>query len=443
MKQLISNRTGKAHPQLFKLSVWNDVIEVAETSLVLFNTLSRSAILLDKSEYENISSLCIENSELLSDLGFLVDISLDEKVDWEEHFTTGKRDMSYIDLTILLTHNCQFRCTYCFEGEKENICIDSSTIDKVILFLKTQTNVCKKLRVTWFGGEPLMAYNLLKDMSLKLMDFCLKHNIEYSADITTNGYALTPSRCKEIVRELKVFRYIITIDGPEDIHNKRRPLRTGKPTFDRIWNNVALLVQEGAWVTLRITIDKENAPYIPKLLDQIAHASFARTVGISFCRTIDYNFTPENAKEKILSEKDFAELEWNLIQYAHKLKLWKYSFPHAAPTGGCLRDGDIVIGAKGEIYKCLDTVGNDKWICGNIGETIIQSQPKWYNEWLLWSPSQSTVCQDCVLQPLCNGGCPHNALFNEKMHGTSTQCPDWKANYKNQIIALVKELENE
>ncbi len=443
MKQLKSNKIPTSYPQSVKLSEWNDVITISDNSIVLFNTLSRSALLLTHAEYDQIASLSSPDKALLLELGFLVDSSLDEKAALEQRFISGKQDMSYIDLTILLTHNCQFRCVYCFEGEKENINIDDATIAQIIQFLTTQLHVCKKLRVTWFGGEPLLAYHQLKNMSLQLLDFCRTHHIEYTADITTNGYALTPSRCREIVNDLHVDRHIITLDGPAEIHNIRRPLCTGKPSFERIWENIASLVQEGAKVMLRMTIDKDNAPHIPTLLDEIAQSSFAGKVGISFCRTIDCNFTPDSIKSKIFSESEFAALEWELIQYAHTLGLWQYSFPYAAPTGGCLRDGDIVIGARGEIYKCLDTVGDKQWICGSIGELSLSARPQWYEDWLLWTPSKSSACKVCVLQPLCNGGCPHNALFTDKKHGTTTQCPDWKANYKNQIIALVKELENE
>lgn len=440
MKLLVyNNPIVTPTPSRLKWSIWNDIISITDNTIVVFNTLTQNAVLMEQNEYGQIENLSEESIMSLYGIGILVATDIDENSKLEQRFIEGKKDMSYIDLTILLTHNCQFNCSYCFEGTKENVNLDDATADKIIHFLENYASECRKLRVTWFGGEPLMAYKQLKILSTKLIAFCRDNNIEYVADITTNGYALTSDYCKVLVYELNVRRYIITIDGPADIHNHRRPLRSGRPTFARIWNNINILVENNAWVTLRMTIDRENASHIPKLLDEIAQGKFAKRVGLSFCRTIDYNYTPHNIKNNLFSENEFADVEWNLIQYAHKLGLWHYSFPHAAPTGGCLRDGDIVIGATGEIYKCLDTVGDKRWQSGDIENFTTLSRPLWYENWLAWTPMQSSTCRSCTLQPLCNGGCPHNALFQDKKHGTATQCPDWKANYQRQIKALVEE----
>jgi len=99
-----------------------------------------------------------------------------------------------------------------------------------------------------------------------------------------------------------------------------------------------------------------------------------------------------------------------------------------------------VVGSDGVIYKCLDTVGDKRWAITSIDKFNLPDEtPRWYEEWSEWKPSQSPACSQCVLRPLCNGGCPHNALFRDKKHGSNLQCPDWKPNYRRQIIELVKE----
>lgn len=421
-----------------KWSVWNEVIRVDDDNVVIFNTYTQAAILVNSDEYTSIIDLRCGIEEAWKN-GFFVASDVDEYAHQNKKFIEGKKDLSYIDFTILLTHDCQMQCVYCFEGEKEHVVLNEKTSKAILEFLDYHRFGLKKLRVTWFGGEPLLAYSQLKDISRRLIDYCVANDIEYISDITTNGFALSEIRCHELVNELKVKRYIITLDGPEQIHNLRRPLRHGYPSFRIIWKNIALLLNEGAQVTIRMTIDRENVKYVTTFLDMMASSSYAGKVGLSFCRTIDYNFTPAQVKNSLFSEQEFADVEWKFIQYAHKLKLWSYRFPHAAPNGGCLRDGDIVIGANGDIYKCLDTIGNSQWISGHISDTNCSSYPKWYQKWLDWTPMESPSCKKCKLQPLCSGGCPHNALFNEKMHGTDQQCPDWKYNYKRQIVALVKE----
>lgn len=446
MKLLLQNHRTQfdlpiANANSLKWSVWNDKIDVNENELVAFNTFSQNAVLMDVSEMKDPAVLDEPLRNTLFQLGILVASDKDERAEWETHFFKGKEDLSYIDLTILLTQDCQMQCVYCFEGTKSKSKINPSTMNDILLFLENHSGTCKKLRVTWFGGEPLLAYDRLREMSIVLMNFCKEHCIKYSADITTNGFALNRQRCEELISCLNVKRYIITVDGPKDIHEQRRPLSSRKSSFPVIWRNVETLVEMGAWVTLRMTIDKDNVSHIPVLLDQIANSKLNRRVGLAFCRTIDYNYTPDEISESLYSEVEFAEVEWRLIQYAHRLGLWEYHFPHAAPSGGCLRKGDIVIGVNGEIYKCLDTVGNTQWITGHIGVkgNATERIPKWYDLWHEWSPLKNDICKDCVLIPLCNGGCPHNALFTDKKHGTLSSCPDWKANYQKQIKLLVAE----
>lgn len=419
-----------------KWSIWNDIIDIDDSNIVIFNTLTRNAILVSK---EILYTIPADRNYI--SLGFLVDADRDEVSDWEDAFCRAKTDMTYIDLTILLTHQCQMKCQYCFEGDKENKSISHNSIQAIMHFLMAHKDNCNRLRITWFGGEPLLNYQKLKAMSMRFIDFCSENEIQYSADITTNAFALSRERCSEMVNELNVKRFIITLDGPADVHDRRRPLRSGLPTFDRIWENIGYLLDVGAKVTIRMTIDRENACSIPEFLHNIAKSSYAGKVGLSFCRTIDFNFTPQNIMSLLYSEKEFAEVEWTLIQIAHSLGLYRYSFPYAAPEGGCLRKGDVVVGSDGIVYKCLDTVGDRHWAVTSIDNLDLPSEtPLWYKEWCNWLPSQSPSCSKCVLRPLCNGGCPHNALFRDKKHGSKLQCPDWKSNYRKQIIELVKEI---
>lgn len=420
-----------------KWSIWNDIIEVDKNRIVLFNTLSQNAILINKEELSKIPT-----NLRFRELGFVVGSDLEESSSWESTFKKAVFDKSYIDLTVLLTHNCQMKCQYCFEGQKDGTSLSEKTGHEIIRYLESHKEIGNRLRITWFGGEPLLSFDTLYRLSRQFIKFCDINNWTYSADITTNGFALTKSRCQKLVNECLVKRYIITIDGPEEIHNRRRPMRSGKPSFDIIWRNIGILIDSGAWVTLRMTIDRENVLYIPTLLHKIADSNYAGKVGLSFCRTIDYNFTPDNVRSDFYTEREFAEIEWSFIQQAHQLGLYAYDFPHAAPNGGCLRQGDIVIGADGIVYKCLDTVGCKQWSICEFGEmNSLKKIPDWYVQWLEWTPSKSKDCAICVLRPLCNGGCPHNALFKDKKHGSETQCPDWRSNYRKQIIALVKEME--
>ncbi|NDV57279.1 radical SAM/SPASM domain-containing protein [Bacteroides sp. 519] len=440
--KIIRKNVWRTYPErteaVVKWSFWNDIIPYNE-EVICLNTRSGAIIVLSKEDYSKYKEQPWLVPDIFVQFGIVVPNNIDEKKEWIVEYKHEKKDTSFLDLTILLTLQCQFKCIYCFEGEKSNKALTNETCIAIKSFLEKRAGLFNKLHITWFGGEPLLEINRIHELSSFILEFCKKHNIYYYADITTNGYALNFAKCDILINKCNIKRFIITVDGTADIHNKRRPLLNGTGTFDVIRNNIATLVNIGAEVTIRVTIDKTNVNHIKKFIDWIADSELFQKVGLVFVRTIDYLFTPDDIKSTIYTVEEFAGIEMDFIQYAHSRGILKYTTPGPCPLGGCIRNGDIVIGTKGEIYKCLDTIGDEQWITGHISKNNEYFQADWYQDWLSWEPSNNIACKECKLQPLCNGGCPHNALFSSKKHGTNNQCPEWKSNYKEKTRLYVTE----
>lgn len=126
-------------------------------------------------------------------------------------------------LTISPTMSCNFKCIYCFEkGHTGKGVMDDFTIDNLIVFLQARLNGVETLHISWFGGEPLLAMPVIEKLSQKMISFCIAKKIEYSASIITNGYLYKP-KIAERLKELKVKKVQITLDGPEETHDNRRP----------------------------------------------------------------------------------------------------------------------------------------------------------------------------------------------------------------------------
>lgn len=113
-----------------KWSIWNDIIPVDDEKCVLFNTVSRNAILTARN-LSHLKNLSVQDCRTLYELGFMVSVFRDEMTEQLERFNRGKDDFSYLDLTILVTHDCQMSCTYCFEGNKEKITVWGRTITRL------------------------------------------------------------------------------------------------------------------------------------------------------------------------------------------------------------------------------------------------------------------------------------------------------------------------
>ncbi len=419
-----------------KWSYWNSIIPYGK-DLICFNTKSGAILLLSKDEYLLYSTTPNAAPIILQRMGVIICNSINEKKEWYKDFKKGRNDETLLDLTIATTMQCQFRCEYCFEGHKSSSKLSSESIECIKKYIVRQTNL-RTLHITWFGGEPLLNIDAIDSLSDFFISYCSSNDIQYYADITTNGYGLTKQLAHHLIHDCNIKRYIITIDGPENIHNQRRPLRNGNSTFETIWKNIIHIIRESGMVTIRVTVDKKNQNQISKLIDFIANSDIKDKVGLVFVKTFDFASTPDNIHSNILSCEDFAKLNAEYIRYAHDRGVLEYATPRPCPKGGCLRKGDITIGADGNVYKCLDTLDERKWIVGHIPNPI-DNREDWYLKWLNWTPNDDDNCRNCVLLPLCNGGCPHNALFTEKKHGNKNHCPDWKTSYENIMKLYVED----
>ena len=418
-------------------SRWNVVVPAVGGKAV-FNTWTGAVVLMEQEEYDSAMSEPSKVPPILKTSGIVVDGDVDEAALWAEGYQAGKNDESSLDLTIAVTMQCQFRCVYCFEGNRKAGSLDEAGIEAIKRYVERRRGLLKILRVTWFGGEPLMNMPAIRELSDFFIAFCEENGVKYVADMTTNGYALTQPAVHELVTCCKVMRYIITVDGPEAVHDRRRPLHNGRGTFAVIWKNIHRLVEAGAHVTVRVTIDRQNAAHIRELIDNIAESGLAGKVYLALVKTFDYASTPQEMREDIQTLREFSDLEVELTAYAQSLGVMRFTTPRPCPQGGCLRKGDVVIGTSGHIYKCLDTLGEEEWICGHVDEEDT-GEAQWFADWENWNPANNGKCSKCPLLPLCNGGCPHNVLFTTKKHGTEDHCPDWVYTYRPHLRMYVED----
>jgi len=99
------------------------------------------------------------------------------------------------------------------------------------------------ISVAWFGVEPQLAFNIIKNMSEKIIKMCEKNEIVYESIIVTNGYNLTRKIDKEL-SNLKISSGQIILDGPRDIHDKRRPLKSGQKSISLIHKYILVCLME-------------------------------------------------------------------------------------------------------------------------------------------------------------------------------------------------------
>lgn len=134
--------------------------------------------------------------EQLHSLGFLIDGDIDELelIELRRNLTRYNNKSLYV--TIGPTLSCNMRCPYCFESE-QNGSMTSETADKLIKFIQDQiiTENITSVRISWYGGEPLLEMERISQISNALIPFCDKREVMYNAEITTNGYLINKREC--------------------------------------------------------------------------------------------------------------------------------------------------------------------------------------------------------------------------------------------------------
>lgn len=174
-------------------------------------------------------------------------------------------------LTILPTYNCNLSCWYCVQNHNKEIMAENivNSIKKNI-YNHIKDNYTEVVELHWFGGEPLICLEKqILEISQYAIKLCKENNIEFFNNITTNGYLINEKR-SHLLNELNFKQFQITIDGDRETHNKTRN-HHGLPTFDRILNNVKLLLDTISEVKifLRFNFTDTNLYNIDLMIEQL------------------------------------------------------------------------------------------------------------------------------------------------------------------------------
>lgn len=141
-----------------------------------------------------------------------------------------------VEIYINSTEQCNFRCRYCYEDFRSGR-MSSSVIGRVKRFLEKRSTGPERMYLNWFGGEPLVASDVVLDISRYAMDLCAAKRIGFTGSVTTNAWNLTPALMKQLV-SVGLTCYQVTLDGDQKDHDTMRVRADGSGTFSTIWQNL-------------------------------------------------------------------------------------------------------------------------------------------------------------------------------------------------------------
>lgn len=424
-----------------RLSKFNIILDKTDGTYI-YNTLTSSVLKLTDEYKQNFSEFYnSQNSDVLfKDLTdnlrlgkMIVNDDLDEISYIKNIHYMHKYSNAASSYTIAPTLECNFRCPYCYEKGKNYTTMDEGTIDNLTKMIEENSNISKYLSICWYGGEPLLAFDIIEKLSLVAID---KFNNYFEASMVTNGYLLS----KDIVEKLEklhIKTIQITIDGPPEIHNKRRRLPNGGDTFFKILENIqnAIKINNKLNISIRINVDKNNINESYEILEYFEKYNLKDKVAFYTAPVDNINNTYTNSS--CFTNKEYAKEQISFLRYALDKGFICINLPLANPSiCGAVSSNNFVIGPKGELYKCWDDIGYESEELGNIGDNgyeLLENNN--YRKWINYSPFDSE-CEECIFLPSCMGGCP-----NKRVKEQSKGCITIKENYTDMINLLIQQKE--
>jgi uncharacterized protein len=384
-----------------------------------------------------------EDKSLINDMklgNFIIDNEIDELEQLKFRNKVGKFSSSSLGLTIAPTLNCNFKCPYCYETPQTHL-MSQDTQKGLLEFIDKNTRNVKRLSVTWYGGEPLIGIDIINKLSEDILKICSINHVEYSAYMVSNGYLVSESVINNMKNNM-IRGCQITLDGPPEVHDKRRILRNGNGTFEIIVDNIKKLINNNINVSIRVNIDKTNVEQVEELL-QILIKNNLNSLSINFGQLTAYTEACSSVSDHCLNTEEYSD-EYKRMQ---KL-LVKYGFPakdypnYPGIKGNyCCADqiNSFVIDPDGYMYKCWNSIGNAKEAVGNV---VNLKEPKsdWLMrniEWVSTEPFEGK-CLKCKFLPICMGGCPY--LKREKKEPV---CEKWQYGFEDLLKYMYELQKNE
>lgn len=427
---------------MYKTSKFNYYIYNDNSELLLYNSMkgTDSFCKIDKNNSSEVHSILnkdrvevSENDSVLASLlskGFIINEDIDEDALCYKSYLKAINN-NYLHLVINPTDCCNFKCVYCYETDSKNFMCEE-TQNALINYVKKEIRYYEGLRVSWFGGEPLLKLDVVCKLSTEFIKICRQQKRSYIASITTNGYFLDINTFEKLL-DLRIIHYQITIDGPKVTHDHQRPLLTGHGTFDVILNNLLNIknkCQRSYFnITLRTNYTKLVYPYLDEYL-KLLETSFMDN------KHFDVLIRPADdwGGERVSAVKsdlfgDNPRFIKSIIKKMHGYNLnfilMKNFFNPESNFCYAAKLNSLSINSKGEISKCT----TDLHMCpeAKIGEIINGNFHINTNEQLKWIIPYNETCS-CFFKPVCLGiKCPKAYCESKKLANDnkkfSIQCP--------------------
>lgn len=346
-------------------------------------------------------------------------------------FDFKKRQTVVKALCLHIAHDCNLACRYCFAGEGEyhgHRALMSLEVGKKALdFLVANSGNRVNLEVDFFGGEPLMNWDVVKGIVEYGRSLEEPHNKKFRFTLTTNGVLLNDEIMEFANREMA--NIVLSIDGRKEIHDKMRPFRGGQGSYDLIVPKFQKVAEsrEQTRYYVRGTFTHNNLDFSRDVL-HLADLGFQQiSVEPVVAKPTDSYALTEEDLPKLMEEYDKLAVE--MLRRRRKGK--PFNFFHfmidleggpcvAKRLSGCGSGTEyLAVTPWGDLYPCHQFVGDEKFLMGNVEEGVLREDIR--DEFKCCNVYAKEKCKNCFAKFYCSGGCAANSY---NFHGTINDAYD-------------------
>ena len=423
---------------MLRTSRYNVLVE-NDGETLLFNTASGTFAALDEAAAGSYHAAAWDDAPKLAaeltSAGFLTEMTPEQELAAvRARFEAQRHDHSSLTLVLAPTYACNYRCPYCYEQGNNAIkgVMDDRVMDGIMDFIEARfaEHAFSSLSVQWYGGDPSLALNVVESLSEDMIAFCDEHGIAYDAFILTNCNLIDEVAVQMLVR-CRVNGALLTIDGFEKTHNKRRVAADGSNSFERVIAAARLFTANGIRVNAIMNVDRVNWPEYHDLREALR-----RDVGIElscgrlsdcghFYGTRDF----KKPEFDLLEPEEFARLEHEEFA-THGFDAATIRELLSAPTHFCggQRDDYYVIDCIGDVYACDGYIGDAAHVKFNVFDAPTEEQL----HLLSHDPFQDAQCSACELLPICLGSCDWERRTDQmQCHPLKRTLPDYLRDYRS------------
>ena len=334
-------------------------------------------------------------------------------------------------LCLHIAHDCNLACRYCFAEEGEyhgrRALMSLEVGKKALDFLIANSGSRRNLEVDFFGGEPLMNWDVVKQLVEYGRSLEKSNNKKFRFTLTTNGILLNDEILEFVNKEMG--NIVLSIDGRKEINDKMRPFRGGQGSYDIIVPKFQKVAESRDQMNyyVRGTFTHNNLDFSKDVL-HLADLGFKQisVEPVVAQPTDDYAIREEDLP--ILKE-EYDKLAVEMIKRKKEGKA--FNFFHfmidlqggpcvAKRLSGCGSGTEyLAVTPWGDLYPCHQFVGNEKFLMGNVDTGVVRDDIR--DEFKCCNVYAKDKCKKCFAKFYCSGGCAANSY---NFHGNINDAYD-------------------